>query len=203
MHYLDIVKNTIKNKRVIEAFEKIDRKDFLPDEVKHKSEFDMPIHIMDGQTASQPSLIAYMLQELDIKPGDKVLEIGAGSGFVTALLSYLVGKNGKVYAIEINPRLYEFAKKNLKKYPFTKNVELILGSGYFGYDKAKPYDKIYVGASPPEIPKELIDQLKVGGICVIPVGVFDQKLVKIIKRNDDKIEIFPLMDVAFVPLVKK
>ncbi len=199
---MDIIRNTINDKRVIEAFEKIDRKDFLPKDLKNMSDQDVPLPIRDGQTASQPSLIAYMLEELNIKPGEKVLEIGAGSGFVTALISYLVGDKGKVYAIEINPKLYEFAKKNLKKYQFTKNVELILGSGYYGYAKAKPYDKIYVGAAPPEIPKELIDQLKEGGICVIPIGVFDQKLVKIIKKNE-KIDIFPLMDVSFVPLVDK
>ena len=199
---MDVIRNTIKDERVIEAFEKIDRKDFLPDEVKHMSDQDIPIPIKDGQTASQPSLIAYMLEELNIKPGEKVLEIGAGSGFVTALISYLVGDKGKVYAIEINPKLYEFAKKNIMKYSFTKNVELILGSGYYGYDKAKPYDKIYVGAAPPEVPKELVDQLKEGGVCIMPVGTFDQKLVKIIKREDGKIDVFPLIDVAFVPLIK-
>ena len=201
MQYLDIIKNTIKNKKIIEAFEKIKRSDFLPKEIKDKAYLDIPLPLMDGQTASQPSLIAYMLKELDIKPGDKILEIGAGSGFVTALLSYLVGNKGKVYAIEINPKLYLFAKRNLEKYPFTKNVKLILGSGYFGYDKEKPYDKIYVGAAPPKIPKEIVDQLKVNGICVMPVGTYNQKLVKIIKK-DGNIEIIPLMDVSFVPLVK-
>jgi len=140
MSYMDIIKNTVKDEKVIEAFEKIDRKDFLSNKVGYMSDQDIPIPIKNGQTTSQPSLIAYMLGKLNIKPGEKVLEIGTGSGFVTALISYLVGDKGRIYAVEINPELYKFTKENLEKYPFTKNIELIFGSGYYGYDKAKPYD---------------------------------------------------------------
>jgi protein-L-isoaspartate(D-aspartate) O-methyltransferase len=198
MHYIDIIKSTIKDKKIIEAFEKIKREDFLPEEVKKYAHIDEPIPIGYGQTTSQPSLIAYMLEQLELKKYHKVLEIGAGCGFLTAILSYLAKE---VIAIEIIPELYEFAKNNLKKYPFTKNVKLILGSGYFGYPEEAPYDRIIVSASPPEIPKEIIEQLKESGICIMPVGNLSQKLIKI-KKNKE-VEIKELLDVSFVPLVKK
>jgi protein-L-isoaspartate(D-aspartate) O-methyltransferase len=199
--YLDIIESTIKDKRIIEAFKVIKREDFLPNDVKDYAHVDAPLPIGFGQTNSQPSLVAYMLKELELFEGAKILEIGTGCGFVTALLSYLVGPKGKVYSIEIIPELHEFAKKNIKKYDFTKNVRLICGSGYFGYKEGAPYDRIYVGASPPEIPKEIIEQLKDRGICVMPVGNYYQKLVKIKKENGN-VKIEELMDVSFVPLVK-
>ncbi len=193
----------IRSKRVEQAFRAVDRKDFVPDEYKEMAYFDKVIPIGYGQTTSQPSLIAQMLEELDIKPGMKVLEIGTGSGYVTALLSYLVGPEGKVISIERIPELAEFAKRNLSKYPFTKNVEIIVGDGTLGYPKEAPYDRIYVGAAAPEIPKPLLWQLKENGIMIIPVGPeYGQTLYKIIKKKD-KIEKIPIEDVIFVPLIGK
>ena len=192
---------SIRSKKLEEAFLRYDRKEFLPEEYKKYAYIDEAVPIGYGQTNSQPSLVAYMIEELELKPGMKVLEIGTGSGYTTAIISYIV-EDGLVISIERKKELYEFAKKNLSKYNI-KNVELVLGDGSLGYPEEAPYDRIISWAAPHRIPNPWIWQLKDNGILISPVGpTYNQKLVKIRKKKE-KLEKKVLVDVAFVPLIGK
>jgi len=140
-----------------------------------------------------------MLNALEIQKGDKILEIGTGSGYQTAFLSQLVGKEGQVISIEIIPELYDFAKKNLKKVKLTRNMRLINTDGSKGYEKFAPYDKIVITAASPRINPLLIEQLSRYGKIVMPVGhIYEQKLIKITKDRELVTE--NLGDFLFVPL---
>jgi len=144
-----------------------------------------------------------MLDSLELKEGLKVLEIGTGSGFSTALLSYLIGERGRIVSIEINKKAYEYAKEKLEELVnrkiIPKNFTLVLGNGYYGYEKEKPYDRIICHAAVKEIPKPWLEQME-NGIIVSPVGSFYQKLEKIIVKNRRIEKRIPLLDVIFVPL---
>jgi protein-L-isoaspartate(D-aspartate) O-methyltransferase len=168
----------ITNKEILDAFRKVDRKKFIPSYLKEFAYHDIPLHISDGQTISQPTTVAIMTQALNPEKKDKVLEIGSGSGYQSAILSHL---SDKVFSIEYLKSLYLYAKKNLKSY---KNVEVLHGDGSKGYKKKSPYDKIIVTAAAPKIPKALIKQLKIGGVVVNPVGEIRQDRVKVTKTRD-------------------
>lgn len=187
----------IKDKKVIEAFKKIPRENFI---VSGEPYGDYPLPIGSGQTISQPTTIMIMTQAMELKPGLKVLEVGAGSGYQAALIGTIVGKKGKVITTEIIPELAIFAKNNLKKSKIG-NVKVVHYDGSKGYEKEAPYDRIIVTAACPEIPKPLIDQLKENGIIVAPVGslVFGQKMIKCIKKKG-YLETVNLGDFVFVPL---
>jgi len=189
----------VKDKRILKAFGDVQREDFILDEYKDSVYGDYPLPIGYGQTISQPSTIMMMTQALEPELEDKVLEIGAGSGYQAALLSKLCKK---VYTIERLPELVDFAKSNLKKAGI-KNVEVILGDGTLGYEKAAPYDKIIVTAASPRIPKSLIEQLKEGGIIVIPVG--PQFYCDMIKGKKIKGKLIKesMGGFSFVPLIGK
>jgi len=188
----------VTDKRVIAAFKKVDREDFLVKEYVEDAYEDIPLPILQHQTISQPTTVVIMLQSLEVKEGMKVLEIGAGSGYNAALLSVLVGKTGKVYTTEIVSELVRFASENLKKY---KNVEVHECDGSKGLPHFAPFDRIICTAAAEKIPQPLIDQLKEGGIIVIPVGPeYGQKMVKGVKKNG-KLDSRPLGDFMFVPLV--
>ncbi len=191
----------IKDKRIEKAFLKVDRKDFIVDEFLNAAYVDEPLPIGYGQTTSQPSIIALMVHLLDPKEGEKILEVGTGLGYQTAILAELIGLNGKVVSIERVPELYKEAKKRLEKYKY-KNIDLILGDGSKGYPKEAPYDGIIVSCCCPSIPIPLIQQLKVGGRIVLPVGpdIVMQRLIKIIKEKRGLKEEF-IEYVSFVPLV--
>ncbi len=189
-----------KNIDVLRTFEQVPRENFVLPEFIDKSYLDIPLPILSGQTISQPSTVVFMLDLLNIKPGQKILEIGVGSGYNAAMLATLVGKSGKVVSAEIIPELYEFAKENLKKTGI-ENVELILSDkNTLGYKNDAPYDRIIVTAGAPEIPEPLIDQLKEGGILLIPVGsLMGQEMIRITKI-DGKLERENLGLFNFVPL---
>ncbi|MFH1894789.1 MAG: protein-L-isoaspartate O-methyltransferase [Patescibacteria group bacterium] len=168
----------LKTPRIIEAFRKIKREDFLPVGMQDAAEFNGALPIGFGQTISQPLTVAFMLEKLEPKEGENILDVGSGSGWTTALLSEIAGKNalpagrqGKVTAMEIIPELKELGEKNTAKYGFIENgvAEFICGDGSKGYDKNAPYDKILVSASAGKLPGALKEQLKVGGKIVIPV----------------------------------
>lgn len=207
MKYL--IDKWIKNKvvtdyRVIEAFMKFPREDFVLSEYKHEANNDYPLPILCGQTISQPTTVAIMLNALEVKEGSKVLEIGTGSGWVTAMLSYLTGEKGKVISIEYFKELYKFAKTNLEKfklkYKFLNNIILIHGDGSKGYKKYAPYDRIIVNAACSSINKYYIEQLKDKGILIIPVGsISEQKMLRI-KKDKGKISVQELGSFVFVPL---
>ena len=183
----------LATRSVIEAFKKVPREDFIPAEQKRFAYVNTSLPIAAGQTISQPLTVAVMTESLAARPGDKVLEIGAGSGYQAALLSEIVGPTGKIITTEIISELFEFAKKNLSDY---KNVTVLNIDGSLGCEKYAPYDRIIVTASAPRIPGLLIEQLKDNGRLVIPVG---DKMIIIEKQNGEIKETF-LGYYAFVPL---
>lgn len=191
----------LKTERYIEAFRKIKRVDFLPEDLKNLAELNEALSIGYGQTISQPLVVAFMLEQLQVQPGDKILDIGSGSGWTTALLAEIVGKNGKVIAVEIVPELMEFGKKNVAKYNFIEKgiVEFICADGSKGYLKEAPYDKILVSASvQAEVPQVWKEQLKIGGRIVTPVG---NSIWLFTKKSEKDFEEVEYPGFIFVPLV--
>lgn len=189
----------IKDKQVLDAMMNVPRHLFVAKEMINESYENYPLSIGSGQTISQPYTVAFMLEAIELKKGDKVLEVGTGSGWNAALIAEIV-KPGEVFTTEIVEELIKHAERNLKKY---KNVYVIKTDGSCGYKKEAPYDKIIVTAACPSIPRPLIEQLKEGGILVAPVGgSFGQKMIKGIKRKGRLIE-ENLGDFVFVPLIGK
>lgn len=197
-----ISSSTIKDKKVIEAFRKIPREEFVEEARKEESYGDYPLPIGEGQTISQPTTVAIMTQALELQEGHKVLEVGAGSGYQAALISEIIGQKGKIISTEIVPELAELAKKNVKKLNL-KNIEILHHDGSKGYAKDAPYDRIIVAAASPKIPRPLANQLKEGGIIIIPVGnMLEQVMVKGRKKSGKIVE-EQLGDFIFVPLKGK
>jgi len=191
--------NIIKDKRILKALEKVPREDFILKEHKEHAYVDQPLPIMKDQTISQPTTVAMMTQALEPKEGQKILEIGSGSGYQAAILSEIVGPKGKIITIERLHELFDYAKDKLKDY---SNTEVILGDGTKGYEKKAPYDRIMVTAAAPSIPEPLFKQLKNNGILVIPVGsgLMGQYMLKV-KKVKGKQEIENLGSFVFVPLI--
>lgn len=154
--------------RIDKAFESVPRKNFLPEEAKPFAHEDAPIQIGYGQTNSQPYTVKKMLQWLDPKPGDTILDVGSGSGWTTALLAHITGAGGRVIAVELVPELVEFGKQNCERLKM-QNVEFHRARKTFGWPSEAPYQRILVSASADEVPEELIDQLAAPGRLVIPV----------------------------------
>jgi len=190
----------LKTNRIITAFRKIHRRDFLPEDIKDDYALNIPLPIDYGQTISQPLTVAFMLELLQPKTGEKILDIGSGSGWQTTMLAEIVGVSGKVIAIERIPNLKAFGEKNVAKYNF-KNVQFICADGTKGYKKEAPFDKIIVAAAAKEIPKDLKKQLKVGGRLVIPVGEYEQDMICLDKISDDEFEEKSYPGFQFVPLI--
>ena len=193
----------LKTPEIIKSFQKIKRIDFLPEGMERLAELNEALPIGSGQTISQPLVVAFMIEKLEPKSGDKILDIGAGSGWTTALLAEIVGSKGKVVAIEVIPELMEFGKKNIAKYNFIEQgkVEFICADGSKGYKKEAPFDKILCSAAAQEkIPSAWKEQLKIGGRTVTPMGSSIWLLIKKSEREFEEIE-FP--GFAFVPLVTK
>ena len=186
----------IKDDKVLQAFQAIPREMFVLEDSIEQAYYDGPLSIGYRQTISQPTTVLTMVDALELKKTDKVLEIGAGSGYEAAILSQL---SDQVYSVEIVPELVSFAKTNLTKAK-VKNVEVIQWDGGLGYAKQAPYDKIIVSAACDKIPEALIDQLVEGGILVAPVGVaYTQKMIKGVKHNEELEETY-MGDYIFVPL---
>jgi len=186
-----VFSKAVQSDPVKRAFLAVPREDFLPAHLKEYAYADDALPLELGQSISQPSTIAHMLELLDVKEGNRVFEVGAGSGYAAALLSRLVGENGMVYAIEFLPFLKKSAEENLKRAGI-QNVEVLEGDGSMGLQQFAPFDRIISSAGCPYVPKPWIDQLAEGGIIVAPVGdKFDQHLQvvlkhkgKIVKRDD-------------------
>lgn len=194
----------LKSKKVITAMSKVPRELFTPEELKKYAYLDTPLPIGYGQTISAPHMVALMTEALDPNPGDKVLEVGTGSGYQAAILAEIVGPEGHVYTIEIVKELVEFAKNNLRKAGYLDRVTVIHGDGSLGYEEAAPYDRIIVTAAAPKIPEPLINQLKPGGRLVIPVGdLYVQYLTIIHKKQDNELHYETSIPCVFVPLIGK
>jgi len=185
----------VTDKKVLSAFEKVPREDFILPEYKDSAYLDEPLPIKHGQTISQPTTVAIMTGALEIKTGQKILEIGSGSGYQAAVLSVLTGKSGNIFTIERVENLAVFARKNLKDY---KNVSIIHADGTKGHAKEAPYDRIIVTASAANLPEQIFSQLKEDGIMVIPI---EDHLFKITKVNG-KPKMKDLGLFLFVPLIE-
>mgnify|MGYP002398775416 CR=1 FL=1 len=188
----------ITNKKVIEAMLKVERHRFVPEDVKEYSYEDYPLPIGEGQTISQPYIVAFMTEMIAPGPEDKVLEIGTGSGYQAAILAEIVAE---VFTIEINEALYRRTKALLSGMGY-KNIHTICGDGFAGYPEAAPFDKIIVTAASSEVPPKLFEQLREGGKMIIPVGEGYQELLLITKLNGQMIR-ENVLPVRFVPLIDK
>ncbi|MEM4605493.1 MAG: protein-L-isoaspartate(D-aspartate) O-methyltransferase [Candidatus Pacearchaeota archaeon] len=185
--------------KILEAIDKIDRKKFVLKEQQDLAYINEPLLIGFGQTISQPYTVAFMLQNSELKKGDKVLEIGTGSGWNASLISFLIGEKGEVYTIERIKELYNRAREKLKNY---KNIRVFLGDGSKGLKEFAPYDKIIITAASEKIQENIKNQLKEEGVLIAPIGPrFCQKLIKIKKKNGKFSEI-SLGDFVFVPLIE-
>ena len=196
-------KNGIKNEQVIEAISKVPREEFIPQNLKKYAYENRPLSIGYGQTISSPEIVAYMVQIANLTKESKVLEIGTGSGYQTAILSLLCNK---VFSIEIISELAESAKNILKKlgyYTDKNNIEIQVGSGYLTKYKDSSFDAIIVTAAPPTIPEHLKKLLKINGRLIIPVGdgLYQQELLRITRHENDEFTEERLLDVKFVPMV--
>lgn len=184
------------SKDINEAFAQIDRKDFVLPEFQQEAYFDTALPIGFGQTISQPFTVLFMFNLLNPQSGEKILDIGSGSGWTTALLARIVGSRGFVYGVERIPKLVKMGKKNLKKYKI-KNTKIYSAGEILGMPDLAPFDRIFVSAAAKKMPQELVEQLKVGGRMVIPIGYSIWKIDKISKDEILKEE-FP--GFVFVPL---
>lgn len=190
----------LKTPRIIEAFRKTPRHNFVREDYLKHAYDDIPLPTMKGQTISQPYTVAIMTEALGPRPGEKILEIGAGSGYQAALLARCVEPKGEVITVELESDLVKFAKKNIKKLGI-KNVRVICGDGKKGFKKEAPYDKCMITAACNEVPKPVIEQIKVGGRIVAPVNNFlGQKMMVIDKISEKEFKKKNLGSFVFVPL---
>ncbi|OHB72007.1 MAG: protein-L-isoaspartate O-methyltransferase [Planctomycetes bacterium RBG_13_63_9] len=192
----EIVAAGVKNQRVIQAIRDVPRHEFIPLAQREYAYYDMALPIGHSQTISPPFIVALMTEALDPQPGDKVLEIGTGSGYQAAILSGLVRD---VYTIEIVPELGRRAARTLTRLRYN-NVHAKVGDGYQGWPEHAPFDKIIVTCSPESVPRPLIDQLKEGGRMVVPVGERYQQTLYLLKKVDGKMVAESLEPTLFVPM---
>jgi len=191
-----IVANGVKDPRVIASIRNTPRHEFVASNQRQQAYYDMALPIGEDQTISSPFIVAYMTESLKPKPSDKVLEIGTGSGYQAAVLSPLVKQ---VFSIEIKEPLGRKAARTLKRLNYD-NVHTKVGDGYLGWPQYAPFDKIIVTCSPENVPKPLVDQLKEGGLMVIPVGERYQQTLVLFTKKNGKLEAEPLRPTLFVPM---
>jgi len=186
----------VNNESVLDAMREVPRHEFVPDHLKKYAYADEPLPIGEDQTISQPYIVAYMTEKLRLGNEDKVLEIGTGSGYQAAVLAEIVDT---VYTIEIVDVLAKSAKRILERLDY-ENVLVKRGDGYAGWPEHAPYDAIIITAAPTKIPEPLLEQLKIGGFMILPLGDYSQELVLIEKNSDKDFEQKTLLPVRFVPM---
>jgi protein-L-isoaspartate(D-aspartate) O-methyltransferase len=185
----------IRAAAVLEAMGRVQRHLFVPDAVRPRAYEDYPLPIGYQQTISQPYIVAFMTEALDVTRDHRVLEVGTGSGYQAAVLAELARE---VYTIEIVQPLAASARQTLSSLGY-RNVEVRTGNGYLGWPEHAPYDRIMVTAAPEKIPRALVNQLKVGGLMAIPVGTTEQEL-RIVRRTQSGVETLKTLPVRFVPM---
>jgi len=187
----------IRDLNVLRAFDLVHRHEFLPHAMQHRAYDDVPVPIGFGQTASQPSLQAFYMQALDIGKGEKVLEIGTGCGFQTAVLAQLADR---VYSVE---RIRDLAVRSREKLDELRvsNVAILVGDGTIGWSRYAPFDCILVAAAAPDIPQPLLDQMADGGRMLIPVGTREMQRLVMVRRTGDQYAQEEILDCTFVPLL--
>ncbi len=188
----------IQNARVLDAMLAVPRHLFVPESKRAEAYSDAPLPIGYEQTISQPYIVAFMTQALDIAPGHRVLEVGTGSGYQAAVLGALAKD---VYTIEIVPPLAQRASETLSALGY-RNIQVRTGNGYLGWAEHAPYDRIMVTAAPDDVPIALLQQLKIGGLMAIPVGTVTQEL-RILRRTVTGTETLTTLPVRFVPMTNK
>ncbi len=193
-----IIARGVKDPAVIRAMESVPRHLFVPESEMAYAYLDEPRPIGHGQTISQPYIVAFMTEQLHLKPTDRVLEIGTGSGYQAAVLAEIVDS---VYTIEIVSELARIASERLQELGYD-NVQVKQGDGYNGWPEKAPFDAIIVTAAPPNIPPPLLEQLKIGGVMVLPVGEYVQELV-VVQKSEEGISMRNVLPVRFVPMTGK
>jgi protein-L-isoaspartate(D-aspartate) O-methyltransferase len=186
----------IRNRRVLDAMAAVPRHEFVPKALSKFAYSDDPLPIGYGQTISQPFIVAFMTEQLDPKPTDRVLEIGTGSGYQAAVVSRLVAE---VYTIEIVEPLAKRAEADLKRLGYN-NVKVLAGDGYHGWPEHAPFDAIIVTCAPDHIPQPLVGQLREGGRMIIPVGPSDNQQLYLLQKLGTKVEQQAILPVRFVPM---
>lgn len=194
-----IISRGIRSKAVLNAMRKVERHRFVPAEVSREAYNDYPLPIGEGQTISQPYIVAFMTEALDLKPSNRVLEIGTGSGYQAAILAEICKD---VYTIEIIESLGKRAEQTLRQLGYA-NVHVRIGDGYFGWPEAAPFDAIIVTCSPTDVPKPLQDQLAEGGRMIIPVGEGQVQELVLISKENGKLKRQHRLPVLFVPMRDK
>jgi protein-L-isoaspartate(D-aspartate) O-methyltransferase len=196
---IQIVRRGVRDARVLEAIRQIPREEFVDPGFEEFAYDDGPLPIGANQTISQPYMVALMIEAAELQPDDRVLEVGAGSGYAAAVMSRIAAR---VYAIERHAQLVAEAKRRLQKLGY-ENVELRVGDGTRGWPEAAPFDAILVAAGGPEVPATLKEELAIGGRLIIPVGLrqFHQNLRKVTRLHETEYREEDLGDVAFVPLI--
>jgi|SRR3989338_1776596 len=183
----------------VKAFTEVKREDFIPETFKNKAYLDAPLPLLRGKTISQPTTVMIMTAALEIKDGEKIFEVGTGSGYQAAILAKLAG-SGKVVSTEVIPELVGFARTNLKKAKI-KNVDVYEADGSRGFEKEGEFDKIIITAACKEFPQPLLDQLKIGGIIIGPVGSKDEQImIKATKLGNGRLELEFLGPFLFTPM---
>jgi protein-L-isoaspartate(D-aspartate) O-methyltransferase len=188
------------SKRVEEALLKVPRHLFVPPDVRSQAYRDTPLPIGDGQTISAPHMVAVMAEALELSEGHRVLEIGAGSGYNAAVMAELVGPSGKVITLERHPSLAEKAAQVLLEAGYS-NVQVVVGDGSLGYPEEAPYDRISVTCGAPRVPEPLAEQLRDGGIMLIPVGGLEYQSLLRFRKLGGRMLSEDLGSVVFVPLI--
>jgi len=191
----------IRTREVEGAMTAVPREMFLPPDIAGEAYVDSPMPIGMGQTISAPHMVAIMEEELELAPGLKVLEIGAGSGYHAAVTAELVGPGGRVVSVERIPELVDYARANISKSGYSGQVEVVLGDGSKGIPEMAPFDRIFVACGAPGVPEPLTDQLAEGGVMLVPVGSrYCQDLIKVRKRKG-KVTRESRGGCIFVPLI--
>lgn len=186
LQLLEHLKNKGFSEAIINAFSEVKRENFVPENLKNLAYEDTALPIGEGQTISQPYTIAVMFDILNLKKGQKILEIGSGCGYVLALISGIVGEKGKVYGVEIIKNLAEKSIQNLKDY---NNIKICNTNGKEGLEEAAPFDRILISAGCEKIPDKILHQLKDKGILVAPVGSRESQSLVAVQRKKDEFDI--------------